>query len=250
MRLRYCAFWLLAVFPLFFSSAFAQDPIATDTRIRTLVYGENEVFKVTTLYGFQTNIEFGVGEKIKTISVGDPVAFKVTPAENRIFIKALKEGEETNMTVVTSRYAYQIDISSVVEDPKDITYVARFYYPEDDFDLLKEKGEVNSPLTTERQVARQYNFNYTLTGPAAIAPIKVFDNGRLTFFKFPNNNQVVPAIFAVNPDGTETRMVTRENGEHIVVERVLPKYALRLQGDIVCVFNEGRVQPAMAQRRY
>ncbi|MDJ1407606.1 MAG: hypothetical protein MRQ13_04430 [Candidatus Midichloria sp.] len=45
-----------------------DKPIATDSRIRTFVYSQNEVFGIVVHYGYQTNIEFADGEEIQTIS--------------------------------------------------------------------------------------------------------------------------------------------------------------------------------------
>jgi len=36
----------------------AGQPITTDSRIKTLVFSPNEVFTITTHYGYQSNIEF------------------------------------------------------------------------------------------------------------------------------------------------------------------------------------------------
>ena len=40
-------------------TAHAAQPITTDSRIKTLVFNANEVFNITTHYGYQSNIEFG-----------------------------------------------------------------------------------------------------------------------------------------------------------------------------------------------
>jgi type IV secretion system protein VirB9 len=222
---------------------FAQDvPIATDTRIRTFVYGENEVFPIYVKYGYQSNIEFGPKEKISTISVGDGVAWKITPAGNRIFIKAVKDNQETNLTVVTDKRAYQFQLSSSKKTkPEDLVYVARFYYPEKDFDSRSRRPSDNA-FESGTIIQASYNFNYSLTGPKDVAPVKVFDDGMFTFFQFPNNNSAVPSFSAVGPDGTETPVISRSDGEYIIVERVLPQFSLRRGEGVVCVFNDNLVQ--------
>lgn len=112
----------------------APVPIVTDSRIRTYVYNENEVFKLITEYGYQSSIEFGEEEQIHTISMGDVSGFKVQPSGNRLFIRALQTDKHTNMTVITTERVYQLELSSAVESDSDIIYVMRFYYPEEDFD--------------------------------------------------------------------------------------------------------------------
>ncbi len=126
----------------------APSPIVTDSRIRTYVYNENEVFKLITDYGYQSNIEFGEEEQIHTISMGDVSGFKVQPAGNRIFIRALQSDKHTNMTVITTERVYQFELSSAVESDADIIYVMRFYYPEEDFDPV-----TGQPITDGRFVA-------------------------------------------------------------------------------------------------
>lgn len=232
-------FFLTTCFP--FEAALAADsPIATDSRIRTYVYGENEVFKVKTRFGYQSNIEFGIKEEIQTISIGDAVSWKITPAGNRLFVKAMEENRETNLTVVTNEKAYQFDLSSVSEDDEDVVYVLRFFYPENDFDARMKRPEGNA-FATGSLIDAAYNFNYSLNGPREIAPIQVFDDGRFTFFKFAGNNSVVPNFFMVDGSGNEVPLVTRDDGQYIVVERVYKQFSLRKGDGVVCVFNDSLI---------
>ncbi len=218
------------------SVAVAANPVATDSRIRTYVYGANEVFKIISRYGYQSNIEFGPDEEILTLSVGDSVAWKITPAGNRLFVKAMEEDQQSNLTVVTNKHAYQFDLSSTVEKDEDLVYLVRFYYPESDFDAMRRAPEKNT-FESGAVIDATYNFDYSLTGPNHIAPTRVFDDGRFTFFKFPPNAQI-PAIHAVDNAGNESALVSREDGGYVIVERVLPQFSLRLNQDVVCVFND------------
>lgn len=112
----------------------AAVPITTDNRIKTYIYNENEVYLVVVHYGFQTNIEFAIGEEVETISVGDSYAWKVTPVGRRLFIKPLEENIHTNMTIITNKRTYQFDVVSKTaensEVDKELAYVIKFYYPE------------------------------------------------------------------------------------------------------------------------
>ncbi len=117
----------------------AARPIISDSRIRTYVYNPNEVFKLTTEYGYQSNIVFAPDEVIESLSVGDVSGFKITPSKNRLFIRAMKSDFHTNMTVVSNLRVYQFDLSSFIAGNEDIMYVLRFYYPEEDVD--QETGQ-------------------------------------------------------------------------------------------------------------
>lgn len=131
--------WLVGiiVYLVFFSPLMAQSgvPITTDSRVKTFVYSENDVFTILTHYGYQSNIEFGKTESIKTVSVGDRIAWQVIPSGRRLFIKALEENANTNMTVVTNKRAYQFDLRASGQQPlqpnEELVYVVRFFYPDE-----------------------------------------------------------------------------------------------------------------------
>ena len=223
----------------------AASPIATDTRVRTYVYGESEVFKVVSQYGFQSSIEFGAGEEILTLSVGDAASWRVTPANNRLFVQALRENALTNMTVVTNKYTYNFDLSSQVDKPEDLTYLVRFYYPAKDFD------NENALLFGDGK----YNFNYSLIvtdeSDADITPVKVFDDGKSTYFQFPTENKGVPNFF-MNVDGKEIPVNYRDEGAFVVVGRVAPKFTLRRGSSNVCIVNDrsNGVPPTTSNRQF
>lgn len=126
---------LLVILALIFSanSCFAEIPLATDRRIKTYVYNENEVFLLLIKTGFQSSVEFEKGEEIKTMSLGDSYSWSLTPVGNVLFIKPLEDDVRTNMTIITNRRTYQFDVASYKGDDaefnQDVSYVVRFYYP-------------------------------------------------------------------------------------------------------------------------
>lgn len=113
--------------------AFEDDlPITTDNRIKTYIYSPNEVYLLVLHFGFQSHIEFSKGEEVQTITLGDSYAWKITPLNNRLFIKPLEKNIRTNMTIITNKRTYQFDIVAKElddGDEKDLVYVIRFYYP-------------------------------------------------------------------------------------------------------------------------
>lgn len=123
---------LACLMPCF--SAAQMTPVTTDSRIKTFVYNENDVYNLLTYYGYQSNVEFGNDEKIETVSIGDRVGWQLVPAGRRLFIRALSDNLHTNMTLVTNQRAYQFDLRSA--NPanlakEELVYVARFFYPDD-----------------------------------------------------------------------------------------------------------------------
>lgn len=229
------------------TSANASEPVVTDSRIKTFVYNEYDVYNIYTHYGYQTNIEFARGEEIATVSVGDRIAWQIVPVGNRLFIRPMEEDASTNMTIITSERAYQFDLTSSgpgkLKPSEELAYVVRFYYPEDD-----ERLRIAPPVQMAEMVpppvapAASYNYRYTFTGPDTIAPLKVFDNGTETFFRLqPAPEGSDAQIFAVGPDGKEYPLGTRvaDNG-FVAVNTVAHKFVVRYsQADFVCIYNEG-----------
>lgn len=229
-------FLMLALLCGSFFEARADDsylrPVLSDSRIKTLVYNENEVYSLQVRFGYQLNIEFGNGESIDTVSVGDLIPWQITPSGRRLFIKPLEEEVHTNMTVVTNRRTYQFDLKSVSEDSRqDVLYVVRFYYPED---VLKRSGfAIPNPIMSAPPAPT--NYSYSLTGPESIAPVKVFDDGRSTYFQF---RGAAPAIYRVGPDGTDIPVQPRQQDGFLVVDGIAAKYTLRAGSEMVCVYND------------
>lgn len=214
-----------------------STPLASDARIRVVPYDVNEVFKFVGHYGYQSSIEFAPDEVIKTISVGDSVAWQIVPDANRIFIKPIEENPQTNMTVVTNKRTYQFELygkhASSVKD-NDMIFVMRFTYPgETDVSFLDK-----SKVPEVNQDPSRYNQNYTISGPDRISPIRIFDDGEFTYFQFKDINADIPAFFKVDSDGKEAIINFRTVGDYIVVERVTSMFTLRHGSDVVCVYNE------------
>ena len=115
------------------SPLFAQTPITTDSRIRTLVYNPNEVYELKFFYNYQSFIEFSGDEEIEMISIGESFAWRLTPAGKRLFVRPLEISAHTNMTIITNKRTYQFDIRSGEYDGKadeELVYTVRFFYPQ------------------------------------------------------------------------------------------------------------------------
>lgn len=219
-------------------------PIATDHRIQTVRYDPNEVFKFTSHYGFQSSIEFEVDEEINTVSLGDSLAWMVTPSNNRLFIKPIEQNALTNMTVVTNKRTYHFELHA--EETNNIrsdqmVFVMRFDYPASDLANI-ELFSPEDDIPDIYENPEDYNFDYSYRGSELIAPIRIFDDGEFTYLEFRDINADLPAIFDVDIDGNESLVNFRKRGDYVVVERVSNVLTLRHGIDIVCVFNEKGVQ--------
>ena len=245
--------------------AHAQVPVVTDSRIKTFVYNENEVFTVTTHYGYQSNIEFGAKESIETVSVGDRVAWQIIPAGRRLFIRAQEENAHTNMTIVTNLRAYQFDLRSSSADAvfgsEELTYVVRFFYPGESAGAMPQSFTppplamqpamapqpiamqaptpvaFSAPAQSPMPNAQSLNFRYTFSGNSTVAPVKIYDDGRSTFFKFKPGAS--PQFAVITARGEELSVPARQvDGQTYAVDMVAPRFALRNGGAQVLVYNE------------
>lgn len=218
-------------------AADVSQPVVSDSRVKTFVYNENEVYTILTQFGYQTNIEFGRGEEIQTISVGDRISWQIIPAGRRLFIQTVQDNAQTNLTVITDRRAYQFDLKSTTHTKGNedrLVYVARFYYPDEDWDRPEPVRAPDSLL--KPAVEDNFNFNYTYAGPEGFAPVKIFDDGASTYFQFPSGR--APTIAAVTANGQEMPVQARSQSGYTVVPGTASQFALRQGNEVVCVFNE------------
>jgi len=219
------------------------EPLATDTRLRVIVYNPNEVFKINGFYGYQSSMVFAPGEEVETLTMGDTVSWQIQPSGNRIFFKPIDKDVTTNMTVITNKRVYYFELhdKSVdkIDDP-DMVFSIKFLYPEDDNQISSYSGTAGFYSADEPDISDKdrYNFDYTISGPESITPVKIFDDGIFTYFEFKDRNNELPAIFTVAPDKTESLVNFRISGRYLVVEKVAPRFTLRNGVEVGCVFNE------------
>jgi type IV secretion system protein VirB9 len=271
------AAFFIALLAMLSNNCYAQIvPVTTDSRIKTLVYNANEVFQLKFHYGYQSFIEFSEDEEIEMISIGESFAWRLTPAGKRLFVRPLEIGAHTNMTIITNKRTYQFDIASAQYDGRadeELVYTVRFYYPETGMRLpvppqlsrpnvpasKKQSSQkemptikrpvgrllINEPLPSEVTGAPEegsLNFKYSVAGLSGnITPLKIYDNGKETFFQFKDKNLIVPSINKVDLFGNEQSVgyAIREN--FVVVNTTAPQFTLRLADSLICVFNEGIV---------
>lgn len=225
--------------PAAFASREAR-PLATDPRIKTIMYSPNEVFKFTGFLGYQSSIEFGEDEEIETISMGNSISWQLSPSGNRLFLKPLDPDATTNMTLITSKHTYLFELHSEETEnvaDKKLTFSLRFVYPGEE-EAISSSNADYSPLPDIENNPEQYNFRYSIRGSDFVAPIRIFDDGRFTYFEFRDKNAEVPAFFSVDAQGNESIINFRSRGDYIIVERVSSRFTLRHGGDVVCVYNE------------
>ena len=213
-----------------FFQAFADEiPIATDTRIKTLVYNPNGIYELKMDYKHYLRIEFAKNEGIKNIAIGDNSSWSIMPVDNTIFLRPVEKAAKTNMIVETTKCFYIFDLIAVDSvDTKDLTYLLRFYHPtvQDDFDQ-KKGGDLLEDNLIKQSLKKKIHYNYALDGHKEIRPESVYDDGELTFFKF--TGDVVPKIFVPKVDGAEYAIEMISYKDLIMVKGIYHKLILHYQ---------------------
>jgi type IV secretion system protein VirB9 len=234
---------LLAALAAGSSAMAAQAPRAglLDPRIRTIFYNPDQVVTLKGYFGYQMMIEFGADERIENVSIGDGVAWQVTPNKkaNLLFLKPMETAGPTNMTVVTDRRRYAFELKSSLRgaaSAQDMAYIVRFLYPPEP--APPAVAVIAPPAPPERR-----NIRYTYTGSRASLPSLVFDDGHFTYFQWPENVSV-PALFVIGPDGGESLVNYSVRDGYQVVEQTAPKFILRDGKAVTTVINEGWREPA------
>ena len=203
---------------LLLTAAAMPVPGQRDPHIQTVFHDDDQVVRLVGALGWQIMLEFGPDERIETVSIGDALAWQVTPNKRarNIFLKPLARNAATNMTVITNRrrYVFALDV-----DARKATtpWVVRFEYPQVVIAAIEEP-----PLPP----ARTLNHAYDRSGAASLLPARVWDDGKLTYFEFPESVPI-PAIFVGGPGKDESLVNTATRGRLTIVQQTAPRFTLR-----------------------
>ncbi len=236
---------LLLVFYCLEGMAIKQaKPLAIDKRLGVMVYSPYDVYKFTGYYGYQSSIIFADDETIETMSMGDSTSWQMVPNNNRLFLKPIDQDATTNLTLITNQRVYYFELHA--EEAKNINheglmFAVKFIYPNDHSSTqeVAASSNVEMPDLSNKSL---YNFEYTISGPSSISPVKIFDDNKFTYFEFKDKNAELPAIFYVNENGYEGIINFRMVGDYLVVESVRPRFSIRRDKEVVCVFNEKKIK--------
>jgi type IV secretion system protein VirB9 len=207
-------------------------PITIDSRIKNFVYSENEIFPVVLHYGYQTAIEFGKDETIQTYSVGNQFVWQFSAVGRTLFIRPLEDNIVTNMTVITNKRRYYFELYSKMMsglNDEEMSYVVRFFYPDNNNDKIKVKTIEDKEKNDESQTIKPYNFNYEISGINKEKLSLVFDNGINTFFKVNTSD----AITSITCDGKSFK--PRIVGNYLVVNTLCKRAYIDIEGKRITV---------------
>ncbi len=215
-------------------------PGSVDPRVRTVMFKEDAVVALRGHYGYQMSVEFGADERIENVSIGDSLAWQVTPNRraDTLFLKPIEFDAATNMSVITNkrRYTFQLSAEAPIGpgDPNIIYRVKFTYMPE----LAPFVETAPAPVAAGNRA-------YSVSGSVRNMPSQVYDDGTLTYFEWPAGTPT-PAVFAVSSDGQEAVVNFVMRGSLMVVERTAPAFILRNGRDETRVINDGWREPSVA----
>ncbi|WP_449470326.1 P-type conjugative transfer protein VirB9 [Sphingobium chungangianum] len=245
----------ILVTPCTASAESTPRPVLADHRVREVNYSDQNVIAIRSAFRIATQIEFAQGETIKFVAMGDTVSWEVAPAENSLFIKPRERAGGTNLIVVTD-YAgqkrnYTFALSAVANARGAQTFFkVRMRYPEQEAAARREAvarqklaqvlAQQNGAIKTALDLGvleGKRNLAYTVQGSSEIQPSEVTDNGQFTVLRFPNQREI-PAIFTINPDGSEATASFDVRDEFVVIHGVFRQLRLRRGKVVLCIYND------------
>ena len=243
--------------------AIAQD--AVDPRLLEVYYDPQSVVTVFVKRGIVTDIVLDANEAITDVASGmgadcakpdSSWCVAAQPGGRHLFVKPkTTAGAANNIAVVTDKRTHSFRFVVLADrDPRQPVYRLSVKLaaptPTRPTPLVPMAGLAvaepapHSPaeLINERLTAapQPVNSSYSIAegnGSEDIVPTLVFDDGRFTYLRFPNNREV-PAIFHVLPDGSETVINARMEGDLLVADRVSRRLMLRAGSAVVGVWND------------
>lgn len=233
-----------------------------DPRIRVYAYNEDIVYTLPVTVGMNTHIQLGADEQLtEKPRLGETVQWRVAGNEKNLYVKALKPGAVTSLTLVTNKRSYQFEMVSTTS-PASRVQKAYFTYPEEEEKFAFErKAQASAAAAVVQQETNrrkeqelspaaidpaQLNFSYRVEGDAEFKPTAVYDNGTLTWMRLPRT-QDLPAVFMEGADKklmpvnyTVPERRGRDDRDQIIIERTSDRWVLKLGKAEVRVLRDGK----------
>jgi|HubBroStandDraft_6_1064221.scaffolds.fasta_scaffold15631_6 type IV secretion system protein VirB9 len=225
---------------LLFYSLLAPCVHGEDSRLRSVPYSADEVYRLRGVAGYQIDLEFDVDERFVGIGSGDVEGLSFDAQGNHLFIKPRAVNVRTNLTVLTTRHTYHFDYISTSQrtegDSRDLVYVLRFVYPRPASAAIAA-APADAAMTQARS-RRERNTDYWYCGGSVLQPLLAWDDGVHTHFRF-NPRTELPALFVSNDDASESLLNFSVEQDEVVIHRVARRFIVRRGALVGCIFNRG-----------
>jgi len=229
--------------------------LGPDQRIREVNYTDGNVIQIRSGFRTAAEIGFAPGEVIKFVAMGGTVGWEVAPAGNSLVVKPRERAGVTNLIVVTefqgTKRNYTFELTAVASPRAPGTFFkVRLRYPEYEAQqraIATQESHLRAALAAQNGAIKvaldlgvlegKRNLKYKVEGASALQPSEVSDNGQFTVMRFPNQREI-PAIFTVNPDGSEATAQFDVRDEFVVVHGIYKEMRLRRGKVVLCIYNE------------
>ena len=185
---------VVAISPL--TAQVMPGPGNGDPHIQTVRYQADQVVQLESAPGYQLTVALAADDHIESVAVGDSSAWQVSSgrAGNHLFLKPLKGGVRTNMTVVTSTRVYAFDLVSLSSASASMPYMVQFLYPA----AQAKDADTDASTSLNAVVGR-----YKLHGDHALYPSAISDDGTHVYIRWPEK-VALPATYFRDDKGAET----------------------------------------------
>lgn len=242
--------------------------------VKRLVYDSESTYPLTFYRGYVVRIDLAEDDKVRDIVLGNNLGWQIQSLDNRIFIKTLVSGLQTNMTVIATDRVYEFLLTSDSIDsdevsPVDAAYRVKFINLEQDSHIVvPEKQPSKLPTEEAPNIKIKTNIDtkqnlkyinegslsavvdfkniysdYAFVGPDEIAPTDVFDDTIMTYFAIDSSNSwpivLIPCLDNKNYQRTTSLVV----GKFFVVRGVHKQLRVMVGEkyiDIVRLASEGK----------
>ncbi|WP_281078476.1 TrbG/VirB9 family P-type conjugative transfer protein [Variovorax paradoxus] len=220
-------------------------------RVRRVEYKDDLVLQVVGYADHPMLLELDPGEPILGIAGGKVSNWEVEFKGSRLFVRPLESARNTTVLVASKSRTYILDLAPGVSKARPSAFVSKIVvtYPTiqapvvekvvDPVAEAKAELEATSPLDAAQQAARNRRYSLEVVSEGQdIRPREVFDDGRFTYFKFPDNLPI-PTIYKSAPGAKDEWLVnSHRDGDFIVVHGIAPLWNLRLSESVIGVFND------------
>jgi len=228
----------------------AAPAAARDARLETRLYDGDAVVRLEGRAGVQATIAFAPDEHIENVAVGDSALWQVTPNKraNLLFVKPLAPRARTNMTVVTDRRSYFLDL--VAAPDARAVYLLRYTYPPEP---KKAEAAATGLSAEEAQLAggaapvdpARLNFGWAAKGKPSLLPARIYDDGTSTYLAWAAG-RAVPAVLVRDEKGAEGPVNYAVREDMIVLDGVPGTIVLRSGKEAATLVRQApaRTEPA------
>ncbi|AMU09118.1 TrbG/VirB9 family P-type conjugative transfer protein [Burkholderia cenocepacia] len=217
-----------------------------DARVRKVRYVPDEVVRIIAQRGFATHVELDPTEHILVVAPGDRDGWYVVAnrGDHDVYLKPKLAAHDTNLIVRTDRRSYSFDLLVLPLKARfgnaHEMYRVSFVYPDtaaSDASIAARLACLQKQLSQPSVVRNAAYSMQVMPHAEDIAPSAVWDDGRFTYIRIPNNRRI-PAIFRVEDDDTERVVDKHMDRDVVVVHELARRLVLRLGDEAVGLWND------------